>query len=213
MNFIDKISSEQLDILKEIGNIGAGHAATALSMMLNKKIDMKVPSVRIMTFDEMIDMAGGAENVVASVYLRIEGEAPSNMFFVLPLTQGNKYIQQLICDPNFSFDNPPYDEMAISALQELGNILASNYISSLSDFTGLDLHSSVPAVCVDMLGAIISYGFIELSAFSDYVIVIDTALNEANDDNARSVDGHFFLIPDPESFEIMFHSLGVALNE
>jgi chemotaxis protein CheC len=166
-----------------------------------------------MTFDEMIDMAGGAENVVASVYLRIEGEAPSNMFFVLPLTQGNKYIQQLICDPNFSFDNPPYDEMAISALQELGNILASNYISSLSDFTGLDLHSSVPAVCVDMLGAIISYGFIELSAFSDYVIVIDTALNEANDDNARSVDGHFFLIPDPESFEIMFHSLGVALNE
>ena len=114
-------------------------------------------------------MAGGAENVVASVYLRIEGEAPSNMFFVLPLTQGNKYIQQLICDPSFSFDNPPYDEMAISALQELGNILAGNYISSLSDFTGLDLHPSVPAVSVDMLGAIISYGFIELSAFSDYV--------------------------------------------
>ena len=84
--------------------------------------------------------------------------------------------------------------MALSALQELGNILASNYISSLSDFTGLDLYPSVPAVCVDMLGAILSYGFIELSAFSDYVIVIDTALNEANDGNVRSVDGHFFSI-------------------
>ena len=166
-----------------------------------------------MTFDEMIDMAGGSENVVASVYLRMEGEAPCNLFFVLPLIQGNKYIQQLICDPNFSFDHPPFNEMALSALQELGNILASNYISSLSDFTGLDLYPSVPAVCVDMLGAILSYGFIELSAFSDYVIVIDTALNEANDGNVRSVDGHFFLFPDPESFEIMFHALGVAFNE
>ena len=170
MNFIDKISSEQLDILKEIGNIGAGHAATALSTMMNKKIDMKVPYVRIMTFDEMIEMAGGAENVVASVYLRIEGEAPSNMFFVLPLTQGNKYIQQLICDPNFSFDKPPYDEMAISALQELGNILAGNYISSLSDFTGLDLHPSVPAVCVDMLGAIIVMDLLSYLPLVTYVL-------------------------------------------
>jgi chemotaxis protein CheC len=212
MNFIDKISIQHLDILKEIGNIGAGHAATALSTIMNKKIDMKVPCVRIMTFDEMIEMAGGAENVVVSVYFRIEGEAPSNMFFVLPISQGNKYIQQLIGDANFSFDQPPYDEMAISALQELGNILASNYISSLSDFTGLDLHSSVPAVCVDMLGAIISYGFIELSAYSDYVIVIDTAMSETQDENVRSVDGHFFLLPDPESFEIMFRSLGVALD-
>ncbi len=212
MNFIDKISIQHLDILKEIGNIGAGHAATALSTIMNKKIDMKVPCVRIMTFDEMIEMAGGAENVVASVYLRIEGEAPSNMFFVLPISQGNKYIQQLIGDPNFSVDQPPYDEMAISALQELGNILAGNYISSLSDFTGLDLHPSVPAVCVDMLGAIISYGFIELSAYSDYVIVIDTAMSETQDENVRSVDGHFFLLPDPESFDIMFRSLGVALD-
>src|SRR3954453_16471314 len=98
MNFIDKISIQHLDVLKEIGNIGAGHAATALSTIMNKKIDMKVPCVRIMTFDEMIEMAGGSENVVASVYLRIEGEAPSNMFFVFPISQGNKYIQQLIGD-------------------------------------------------------------------------------------------------------------------
>ena len=104
MNFIDKISTFHLDILKEIGNIGAGHAATALSMILNKKIDMKVPNVRIVSFDEMIEMAGGAENVVASVYLRIEGDAPCNMFFVLPLEQGNTYIQQMIGDSSFTFE-------------------------------------------------------------------------------------------------------------
>ena len=89
MSYIDKISTTHLDILKEIGNIGAGHAATALSMILDKKIEMKVPHVRMVTFNEMIEMAGGAENVVASVYLRIEGDAPCHMFFVLPLEQGN----------------------------------------------------------------------------------------------------------------------------
>ncbi|WP_394232508.1 chemotaxis protein CheC [Niallia oryzisoli] len=212
MNFIDKISSTHLDILKEIGNIGAGHAATALSIILNKKIEMRVPNVRIVTFDEMIEMAGGAENVVASVYLRIEGDAPSHMFFVLPLEQTNKYIQQMTGE-NVSFETLSYDDLALSALKELGNILAGSYLTSLSDFTRLHLYPSVPATSIDMVGAIISYGFIELSQFSDYVIVIDTALNETNVETVEQVDGHFFLLPDPHSFEIIFQALGVTLDE
>lgn len=212
MNFIDRISLTHLDILKEIGNIGAGNAATALSMILNKKIEMRVPNVRIVTFDEMIEIAGGAENVVASVYLRIEGDAPCHMFFVLPLEQSNMYIQQMI-GGSVSFETMPYDEMALSALQELGNILAGSYLTSLSDFTGLHLFPSVPAISIDMLGAIISYGFIEMSQSSDFVIMIDTALHETNVENVALVDGHFFLLPDPNSFEIIFQSLGVALDE
>ncbi|WP_338452070.1 chemotaxis protein CheC [Niallia oryzisoli] len=212
MNFIDRISLTHLDILKEIGNIGAGNAATALSMILNKKIEMRVPNVRIVTFDEMIEMAGGAENVVASVYLRIEGDAPCHMFFVLPLEQTNMYIQQMI-GGSVSFETLPYDEMALSALQELGNILAGSYLTSLSDFTGLHLFPSVPETSIDMLGAIISCGFIELSQSCDYVIMIDTALIETNVENVALVDGHFFLLPDPNSFEIIFQSLGVALDE
>lgn len=211
MSFIDKISTTHLDILTEIGNIGAGHAATSLSVMLNKRIEMKVPKVRIISFDGMIEMAGGAENIVASVYLRIEGDAPSNLLFILPLEQANMFIQQMTGDSNFTFDKIPYNEMSLSALQELGNILAGSYLSSLSDFTGLNLQPSVPAISIDMLGAIMSYGFIELSQVSDYVIVIDTALNESGEENG--VDGHFFLLPDPESFDIIFHSLGVALDE
>lgn len=213
MNFIEKISTTQLDVLREIGNIGAGHAATALSVILNKKIEMKVPNVRIVSFDEMIEMAGGAENVVATVFLRIEGDAPSNMFFVLPIEQANVYIQQMTGEELFTFQGDYEDELAVSALQELGNILAGSYLSSLSDFTGLNLYPSVPATCIDMLGAIISIGFIELSQISDYVIVIDTALNDQNDSNVERVDGHFFLLPDPDSFHIIFHSLGVALDE
>ncbi|WP_077211901.1 chemotaxis protein CheC [Bacillus dakarensis] len=213
MNFLDQFTSIHLDVLKEIGNIGAGNAATALSSLLNKKVDMKVPDVRIVSFNEMMELAGGPDNVVASVFLRIEGDAPGSMFFILSLQQASRFIQQMLGDSSLSLDNPPYDEMALSALQELGNILSGSYLSSLSDFTKLDLYPSVPALSIDMVGALISFGLIEFSQVSDYAIVIDTALNEDDHHPTESVKGHFFLLPDPDSFEIIFRSLGVSSYE
>lgn len=213
MSYLEHISSIHMDILKEIGNIGAGNAATALSKIMNKKIEMKVPNVRIVSFDEMMEMAGGAENIAAIVYLKIEGEAPSHMFFVLPLEHGEKLVRQMTGNDSFSFATQPNDELSISAFQELGNILVGSYISSLSDFTGLKMHPSVPALSIDMIGAVISYGFIELSQFSDYVMVIETAFTDVENNRAECIDGHFFLFPDPDSFEKIFRSLGVAIDE
>ncbi|WP_421384624.1 chemotaxis protein CheC [Bacillus salacetis] len=209
MGIDQKVTSLHLDILKEIGNIGAGHAATALSTLLNKKVDMKVPQVRVVSFDEMMEMAGGPDNVVVSVFLRIEGDAPGSMFFVLPLTQGSRFIHQMTGEKDFSFERPPYSELGLSAMQELGNILSGSYLSSLSDFTNLNIYPSVPALSVDMAGAIISYGLLEVSQTSDNAIVIDTALKEDELAEAESVKGHFFLLPDPKSFDIIFKSLGV----
>ncbi|GAE43677.1 chemotaxis protein CheC [Mesobacillus boroniphilus] len=204
MTFLKSISDIHLDILKEVGNIGAGHAATALSTLLNKKIDMKVPSVRIVSFDEVMDLAGGPDNVVASVFLRIEGDAPGSMFFILPLPQAEKYIGQLTKNQSFSFSDEEDNELALSALQELGNILSGSYLTSLSDFTKLSLYPSVPALSIDMVGAVISFGLLELSQVSDYAIVIDTALDEEEAQLPDSVNGHFFLLPDPDSFHIIF---------
>ncbi len=212
MTFLKSISDIHLDILKEVGNIGAGHAATALSTLLNKKIDMKVPRVRVVSFDEVMDLAGGAGNVVASVFLRIEGDAPGSMFFILPLPQAEKYIGQLIKKQSFSFSEEQDNELALSALQELGNILSGSYLSSLSDFTKLSLYPSVPALSIDMVGAVISFGLLELSQVSDYAIVIDTALDEEDAQMPDSVNGHFFLLPDPDSFHIIFSALGVRLD-
>ncbi|MFT8321473.1 MAG: chemotaxis protein CheC [Bacillus sp. (in: firmicutes)] len=213
MAFTDKINSIHLDVLREIGNIGAGNAATSLSKLLNKKIDMKVPNVRIVSFDEMMEMAGGAENIVAGVFLRIEGDVPGSMFFMLPIEQATNFIKDMIGDASIQLQTPPFDELAISALQELGNILSGSYLSSLSDFTNLSLYPSVPALAIDMVGAIISYGLIELSQVSDYAIVINTALNEEEDSLPESVNGHFFLLPDPESFDILFGALGVTSDD
>lgn len=212
MTFLKSISDIHLDILKEVGNIGAGHAATALSTLLNKKIDMKVPSVRVVSFDEVMDLAGGPDNVVASVFLRIEGDAPGSMFFILPLPQAEKYIGQLTKNLSFSFSDEDDHELALSALQELGNILSGSYLTSLSDFTKLSLYPSVPALCLDMVGAVISFGLLELSQVSDYAIVIDTALDEEEAQLPDSVNGHFFLLPDPDSFHIIFSALGVKVD-
>jgi chemotaxis protein CheC len=209
MGFEKEITHLHLDILKEIGNIGAGHAATSLSTLLNKKIDMKVPKVRVVSFDEMMEMAGGPDNVVVSVFLRIEGDAPGSMFFVLPLEQAASFIQRMTGDEEFSFDEPPYSEIGLSAMQELGNILSGSYLSSLSDFTSLNLYPSVPALSIDMVGAIISFGLLEVSQTSDNAIVIDTALREEDNPESDSVKGHFFLLPDPDSFQSIFKALGV----
>ncbi|OAO83000.1 Chemotaxis protein CheC -- inhibitor of MCP methylation [Anoxybacillus flavithermus] len=211
MSYFEQMDDVHMDILKEIGNIGAGHAATALSKLLNKRIEMTIPDVRIISFDEMMDIVGGADNVVAAVFLRIEGDAPGNMFFVLSIEQAERFIQQMIGDEQFKLEQD-CSELSLSALQELGNILAGSYLSSLSDFTHLKLYPSVPELSIDMIGAILSYGLIEMSRVGDHVIVIDTAIHEEHQSNDR-VSGHFFLLPDPESFRIIFRALGVGDDE
>ncbi len=210
MTFHQRITSLHLDVLKEVGNIGAAHAATSLSSLLGKKVDMTVPKVEMVSFDDMMDLAGGPENVVTAIYLRIEGDITGSMFFILPIEQSNRFIRSLIKDNAFDFQQPPVSELGISAMQELGNILSGSYLSALSDFTGLKIYPTVPELSVDMVGAIISVGLVELSNISDFVIVIDTAILEDDLPDSESVKGHFFLLPDPESFETIFKSLGVS---
>ena len=204
------ITSLHLDVLKEIGNIGAAHAATALSDLLQKKIDMHVPSVQTVSFEEMMELAGGAEEVVVGIFLRIEGDADGSMFFILPVEQANHFIRGLIHDDTFDLYNPPVSELGLSAMQEMGNILSGSYLSALSDFTGLKLYPTVPGLSIDMFGAIISIGLIDLSYVTDQVIVINTSIFEESEEVRQSLKGNFFLLPDPQTFMKIFKALGVA---
>jgi chemotaxis protein CheC len=208
MVYVDhKISPVQLDVLKEIGNIGAGNAATSLSQLLQKKIDMKVPSVRVVSFNEMIESIGEAESVVVSVFLQLEGEITGNMYVLLTLEQATHFIRHLTGDNEFSFKHISDSELSISALQELSNILAGSYLRALSDFSQLRLYPSVPELSIDMLGASLSHSLIEISQESDVVIMIDTTINE--DVVEDSYHSHFLLMPDPESLQSIFKALGV----
>ncbi|MGM0919687.1 MAG: chemotaxis protein CheC [Bacillota bacterium] len=209
MNDFNQLTALHLDILKEAGNIGAGHSATALSALLNKRIEMMIPDVSLLSFNELTERLGGPEMVVASLYLRIDGDLPGSMYFILSVEQAERFIRNLTQDQAFKIENIEQEEMGTSALKELGNIVAGSYLTALSDFTGLSLYPSVPGLSIDMFAAVITHGLIELSHVSDYAIVIDTAIEESGDESREVIQGHFFLLPDPDSFEKLFKSIGV----
>ncbi|MGR9050131.1 chemotaxis protein CheC [Halobacillus faecis] len=209
-DFTEEFGPLQLDVLKEIGNIGSGHAATSLSKLLQKKIDMHVPGVEVVDFDQVMDLAGGADKEVVSIFQRMEGEAPGTMFFIMPPSQAHHFVKLMT---NASEGLKDDAEMAMSALQELGNILSGAYLTALCDFTELDLQSTVPLISQDMVGAILSMGLIELSQVSDAAIVIKTSLIDGEGGEDEFLEGHFFLFPDPPSYQKIFSSLGVRADD
>ena len=203
MSFWNEFKDEfKLDVLKEVGNIGAGHAATALSRILNQPVDMSVPTVSLVPFEEIADRVGGSEQVVIAVFLRVEGDAPGNMFFIIREDSAKRLLRNLL---SLDTEEGAYSDMELSALNEIGNILAGSYLSSLADFTKLTMTPTVPSLAIDMAGAILSYGLLQFGQMGDAALLIETTFLEDRD----TVEGHFFLIPDPESFEKIFRALGV----
>lgn len=212
MDFTNGLSNAQRDVLQEIGNIGAGNAATSMSKLLNKKIDMHVPSVKVIPFDEVMEIIGGPENLIVAIMIRIQGNAPGTVFFILSVNEAETLVRQITSDHKFKiFGDEPPNELAISALQEVGNILAGSYLSALSDFTNINMQPSVPSLSIDMAGAILTVGLLELSKVMDSAIIIDTTINEL--DTSNGVNGKFFLLPDPKSFDKIFESLGISYYE
>lgn len=201
-----RLGEVQLDVLKEVGNIGAGNAATALSKLISKEIDMLVPQVKIVGLDEVADFVGGAETVVVGVYLRITGDVPGNMFFVMNIESAKGLVKQMM---SVDLVKDSFSDMELSALGEIGNILIGSYLSSLADFTNLNMQPTVPALAIDMAGAILSVGLIQMGKLGDFALAIDTVFME----DKEQVQGHFFFLPDPDSLKKVFSALGVPVDE
>ncbi|MFA1820653.1 chemotaxis protein CheC [Virgibacillus oceani] len=210
MNFT-YLTTVQRDVLKEIGNIGAGNAATSMSKLLDKKIDMQVPNVNVVDFDEMMDMIGGHEQLITALFFRIEGEAPGTVYFILSVEEAQHLVGAITKQSGYRLLGENFDEMAVSALQETGNILTSAYLSALSDFTNLNMQPSIPYLSIDMAGAILTAGIVELSQVTDYAIIINTRIN--HHDSKKDIQGNFFLIPDPATLEKLYVSLGINDHE
>lgn len=195
-----------VDILKELGNIGAGNATTSLSQFLGRAIKMTVPEVNILPFEEVPEVVGGPEELVAGVYMRIEGEAPGSLMLLLKHQDALKLINLLMGrEEGAGSSNSDLDDMEQSALMETGNIVANSYLKSLADMTKMDVGPSIPAISVDMAGAILEVILFQVDEeISEHVILIGTEfIYEGN-----QVRGHFFLIPDNESFPKILNSLG-----
>lgn len=205
------LTNVQKDVLREIGNIGAGNAATSLSKLINKKVNMQVPSVNIVSYDEMMEMIGGPEETIAAVFFRIQGEAPGTVYFILTIEEAEFLINQMVNKSDINLMDSTVGELEMSVLQEAGNILTGSYLSALSDFTKINMQPSVPYLSIDMAGAILTAGILELSQVTDYAIIIDTKINHKESGN--EIHGNFLLLPDPESFPKIFKMLGINDHE
>lgn len=200
---LDQMDHFHYDVLKEIGNIGAGNATTALSKMVGGKIDMKLPKVELLEFKNLAEIVGGAENIVVGILLTLEGEVDGMMMFMMKQDSAHHLVNRLMNKQTDDFTE--FNEMDLSALNEIGNIIAGAYLSSLSTLTNLVILPSVPYLAIDMAGAILSVPAIEFGKVGDKALVIDT---EFGDDNLY-VDGYFILIPSLNSYEKILSSLGL----
>ncbi|ACB85003.1 chemotaxis protein CheC [Natranaerobius thermophilus] len=201
-----------IDILKELGNIGAGNATTALSQFLGKSIKMTVPEVNILPFEEVPEVVGGPEELVAGVYMRIEGEAPGSLMLLLKQEDALKLIDVLLGRDSSQekVGTADLDDIEQSALMETGNIVANSYLNSLADMTKMEVGPSVPAISVDMAGAILEVILFQVDEeISEHVILIGTEFAY----EGNTIRGHFFLIPDNESFPKIIKSLGFDYDD
>ncbi len=193
------VSEVYFDVLKEIGNIGAGNATTALAQLLQCKVDMKVPQVKLLQFKEL----GGEDQVMIGIYLAVEGDITGSIMFIMTNDTGKHLTEKLM---GMKSDSDQFNEMELSALREVGNIITGSYLNSLSMMTNLKIYPSVPELCIDMAGAILSVPAIEFGTIGDDILLIQTQfLDEVE------LNGYFILIPDLESYEKILSSLGITL--
>lgn len=201
---LNEINDLQFDVLKEIANIGAGNATTALSKLLDAKVDMKVPNIQFMEFKELAEAIGGAENLVVGILLTLESSIDGMMMFVLESTSAEQIVNVLMGRATGNLSE--FTEMDLSALQEIGNIIAGSYLSAISAFTNMTVTSSVPYLSIDMAGAILSVPAIEFGKISDHALLIETEFG----DKQTIINGYFILIPTLDAFRKIFTALGLS---
>lgn len=200
----DTVNEQYFDVLREIGNIGAGNATTAISNMLNMKVDMQVPQVKLLTFQELGGAISAEDEIIAGIYLEVKGDIGGSMMFLLQLDSAH-YLVNTLMGRGEDYDED-FNDMDISALKEIGNIISGSYLSALSSLTQLTITSSVPFLAIDMAAAILSVPAIQFGQYGDNALLIETEFG----DDVR-INGFFILLPEMDSYEQILKSLGISM--
>ena len=204
MTNTESLDNMNFDVLTEIGNIGAGNAVTALSQMINAKVDMYVPQVKMLTFQQLANVIGGEETLVAGIMLSLEGDIEGSMLFMLGSEDAHRLVEQLLGMKPQADDT--FSEMEMSALMELGNIITGAYLSAISKMTNLTISPSVPYLSVDMAGAILSVPAIEFGKLVDQALLIESRFRDMDVD----ISGYFIMIPTLDSYDSIMRALGIS---
>jgi chemotaxis protein CheC len=194
-----------MDVLREIGNIGSGNAATSLSNMLMRPVGINVPQIRILDYNQVVTALGGPETMIVGLLLSLSGDVTGMMMFLLQKDFAHMTLNALLGQAFNDFSE--VDEMGYSAMTEVANIMAASYVNAVSTLTGLNINISVPDICIDMAGAILSVPAIHYANISDKIIFIEDEFS-SQEENAIS---HILMIPDVESLQKIMTNLGIEI--
>ncbi len=203
LNDYSDLNAMHLDVLREIGNIGTGNAATSLAAMLQKPVNISVPTINVLDYERVAEELGGPETMIVGIMLTISGEVNGMMMFLLEKDFAHAIVNDLLggCFNGFH----ELDELSISALKEIGNIMAASYVNAIAQLTNLKIDISVPSMTVDMAGAILSVPAIYFANISDRVIFIQDEFNG----EAENMTSHILLLPTADSLQRIMRNLGV----
>lgn len=201
---LEQVNEMYVDVLTELGNIGAGNATTAIASMLQIRVNMNVPKVRLLTFQELGSSICPEDEIIVGTYLEVQGDIDGSMMFLMRMDSAHFLVNRMMGRADdYKGD---FDEMDISALKELGNIIVGSYLNALSTMTGLTIAPSVPYIAIDMAAAILSVPAIQFGRIGDNALMIETEFG----DNMM-INGYFILLPELESYDKILSSLGIPV--
>ena len=197
---LNQLNDMQYDVLREIGNIGAGNATTALSQMLNQKMDMSVPKVALVPFNEISDVMGAEDQT------GFEGDVEGMMMFLFDTRSAHHLVNTLMMRDKEDGveEGADFTDMDMSALNEIGNIVSGSYLTAISKLTNLKMISTVPEMTIDMIGALLSVPASEFGKYGDKLLLIQSQFGELD-----FVNGYFLMIPELDSYDKLLASLGM----
>jgi chemotaxis protein CheC len=203
MEDVRDLKESQLDAMREVANIGAGHAATALSQMTNRTIMITVPRVNIRPLEDACDTVGTPDEVIAAILMHMMGDLTGRALLLFPQRSA-----RTLCDFLLRREigtTQEFGEMEQSALKEAGNILASAYLNALSDFMGMMLVPSVPSLVIDLSGAVLTTAHLNFGHDRDCAFCVETSFRVEG--AAEPLGGHFLLLPDMASLRSIFDAI------
>jgi chemotaxis protein CheC len=201
---IDSLTPMQLDALREVGSIGAGHAATALSQLVDRPVTLEVPTIEVVGVASVPHVFGGPEQLVFAVYSRLLGDVEGSVLFLVPREAALTLTDLLHGREVGTATAFGADEEAL--LRHVASILISAYLAAIARMAGLDILPSSPAMAFDMAGALLEAVFAEVGMRADSAVLVRTLFL----DEACSVEGALFFLPDPDSLTVMLERLGMA---
>ena len=171
-----QLTEMESDALNECANVGIGNAATALSKLLQKKIEIDIPKTRFIPLEKFSESIGGAEKIVSGIYLGLEGDLRGDVIFLFPQKDAKELINLIFGKEDSTGNDLTINELEESGFKEMSNIVTGSYLNALANMLDLKIFPGVPSAATDMAQALVDSILIQIGEHSDNILYVTYGL-------------------------------------